>query len=185
MISLSLAVSTNKPPNHSAVQKLTRANWSAIGLMVGADRRSQVLGVQTLRQRGRADKVHEHHGELAELGGVLRADQRKSRGWRRFQTRIGAQLGDGVEQLTAARQYLRQGPSSPLPASSGGPRRRSRSRGMPLHTVRGQGFAANRRAPWWHSNSARHHDHPGETNVSRPLPSNDRFGSKCEERDLL
>src|SRR5262249_30243506 len=50
-----------------------------------------------------ADEIAERDGELAALGGVLvgSADRWSSLGWRCFQTRIGAQPGDGVEQLTA------------------------------------------------------------------------------------
>ena len=44
--------------------------------MIGGDDLPQVLGIEPRRQGGRADKVAEHHGELATLGGVCRLRHR-------------------------------------------------------------------------------------------------------------
>ena len=71
----------------------------------------EVLRVHAVRQCSRTDKVGEHHGDLAALGGSLR-DGRSTRCWsgqalgrRRswpcFGIRLRAQRSDGVEQQTA------------------------------------------------------------------------------------
>ena len=47
------------------------------GVLVAADDIAHVLGIEPRRQRGRADEIAEHHGELPALGGAL------GRGWAR------------------------------------------------------------------------------------------------------
>ncbi len=42
------------------------------GVLIGANDLAHVLGIEPRRQRGRADEVAEHDGELAALGGVRR-----------------------------------------------------------------------------------------------------------------
>src|SRR6516225_3920343 len=71
--------------------------------MIRADDLAHVLGVEASGERGRADEIAEHDGELAAFGVVLggAAGRRNSLGWRCSRTRIGAQRGDGIEQLTS------------------------------------------------------------------------------------
>ena len=39
---------------------------------IGADDPPHVLGIEPRRERGRADEIAKHHGELAPLGGARR-----------------------------------------------------------------------------------------------------------------
>ena len=68
--------------------------------MIGADDPAHVLGIEPRRQRGRADEVAEHHGELAALGGVRRC-WRGSGGCRLRRSFRRAQTCDRLEQALA------------------------------------------------------------------------------------
>jgi DNA-binding winged helix-turn-helix (wHTH) protein len=59
--------------------------------MIGADDLAQILGIESRRERRRADQVAEHDGELAPLGG------RRSRRRFGYRTWIRAQCGDRCE----------------------------------------------------------------------------------------
>jgi hypothetical protein len=79
----------------------------AAGALVALHQRAQVFGVQTLRQRGGADQVAEHHGDLAPLG--LRVGRRGEccRSGRRAARRARrAQLARGPRQLDAVAERL-------------------------------------------------------------------------------
>jgi hypothetical protein len=62
--------------------------------VIGADELSQILGVESRRQRRRADEIAEHHGQLPPLGLARR-------GWGDGATRYGRRQGsDRFEQPT-------------------------------------------------------------------------------------
>ena len=66
-------------------------------MVIGRDDAAHVLGIEPRRDRGRADKVAEHHGELAALRGVPRRARSDGRRW----TRPGggsAQTGNRLEK---------------------------------------------------------------------------------------
>jgi hypothetical protein len=67
-------------------------------ILVGRNDLSQIFRVHASGECRRTNKVGKQHCDLAALGGVLRGpdDRRSGGGRRRF---IGAQGGDGVEQL--------------------------------------------------------------------------------------
>jgi hypothetical protein len=68
--------------------------------VVGSDRRSQILGIELCRERGRADEVGEHDGQLPVLGAI--ALSRLSGGHRRG--RMVAEFADRSQQLAAVSQ---------------------------------------------------------------------------------
>ena len=131
---------------HEAVEA---AHGLGDAFLIGRNDFAQVLGVHAGRERRRTDKVREHHRDLAAFGGVPRG--------RVCCRRIGGAVGLRLHHH-AARQWRRGVCGGArvadakllqvlLPSSSAGPFRQSRSRGMPPHTVRGQGSAANLRGP--------------------------------------
>ena len=80
------------------------------GVLIGADDLVHVLGIEPRRQRGRADEVAEHDGELAPLGGV-NDDRRGERGVQRLDRRhYLPPMADGsdAEVLEVVDRQLRQ-----------------------------------------------------------------------------
>jgi hypothetical protein len=69
------------------------------GAMIGADHLPQILGIEPRGQRGRADKVAEHHRELPPLG---IGGSRGRAGWRcqLGGGRCGAERSDCSQQLS-------------------------------------------------------------------------------------
>src|SRR5215472_8487787 len=66
--------------------------------VIRADDLAHVLGVEASGERGRADEIAEHDGELAALGGTFGASgQSRCRGGRRF----GCGLSEDVAALEA------------------------------------------------------------------------------------
>jgi hypothetical protein len=61
--------------------------------MISVDDGAQILRVQACRQRGRADQVAEHQGELAALGRICS----RRRGW-------CIEFADGSQELAAIAQ---------------------------------------------------------------------------------
>src|SRR5271166_6594374 len=80
------------------------------GVLIGVDDLAHVLGIEPRRQRGRADEVAEHDGELAPLGGVS-VGQRGGRGVQRLDREHHlapmADAGD-AEILEIVERQLRQ-----------------------------------------------------------------------------
>jgi hypothetical protein len=73
------------------------------GVLIGAERLAQFLGVEPSRQRRRADEIAEHHRQLPPLGSVLQLRTGRCRGRRRClgQCPGGAQTGDGSQETLA------------------------------------------------------------------------------------
>ena len=75
------------------------------GILVDANCRAHLLGIERRRQRGRADKIDKHHRQLAPLG-CRRPRRQRSLGWggaqsrSRSQSRVG-QRGDRFQKLAA------------------------------------------------------------------------------------
>ena len=65
------------------------------GVLIGADDRAHLFGIELRRQGRRADQIDEHHGELAPLG---------TAGGRRGGQGLRCQLLDGRQQLFARSQ---------------------------------------------------------------------------------
>jgi hypothetical protein len=70
--------------------------------LIGQNNLAQVLRIHARRECRRSNQVREHHRDLATLGGVLGGSRvRHKRSGCRLRARVGAQGGDGVQELSA------------------------------------------------------------------------------------